>query len=201
VGHCVVDVIPEAKWNQFEEFHASELYGGYGIFEGIDTETRFFAIKTLLSIIPDYKLPIVYGAVDLPKLHQQPYASANAIDTAFRLCLPAIEQVMGGEQYRSGGTEFALLIADDTNGDVKKMLKTSFRQLRRPVRPPHWHPGTWHIHDEMYFGSSKDSVGIQLADLCSYFIGRHLEKDQTTEGFYQIFSDLIVHSKVVPEGQ
>ncbi len=54
VGICVADVIPDEKLEFFEEFHACELYGGYGIFEGIDQDKRFRAIKDLLSIIPKY---------------------------------------------------------------------------------------------------------------------------------------------------
>jgi hypothetical protein len=51
----------------------------------------------------------------------------------------------------------------------------------------------------MYFGSSKDSVGIQLADLCAYFVAKHLENnDPEAESFYQIFSELIVHSEIAP---
>ncbi len=33
------------KLAKFEEFHASELYGGYGPFEGIDQDRRFDAIR------------------------------------------------------------------------------------------------------------------------------------------------------------
>lgn len=107
---------------------------------------------------------------------------------------------MGRTQWPSLGTEFALLIVDDGNRDNKNRLKRTYRELRKQVRPPHWHPGIWYIHDDMYFGASKDSVGIQLADLCSYFIGKHLEKDEAAEGFYQIFSDQILYSDVEPTG-
>jgi len=55
------------------------------------------------------------------------------------------------------------------------------------------------IHDGMYFGDSKESVGIQLADLCSYFIAKHLEKDAAGDGFYLKIKDYITDSKVEPE--
>ncbi len=197
VGHCVWDVIPEDRLDRFEEFHAWEIYGGYGVFEGIEQEKRFSAIKSLLSILDNYKVPVIYGAVNVQKLHRQPYASAVPIDIAFRLCIPGIEDLMAKERSKSG-QGFALLIADD-NKEQKQILKKTFKELRRQIRPPSWHPVTWHIHDDMYFGDSKDSIGIQLADLSSYFIGKHLEQDQAAEGFYQIFKDQIVYSKVEPE--
>jgi hypothetical protein len=203
VGQVVEDVIPEDRLERFEEFHAWELYGGYGIFDGIDQEKRFDAIKRLLSIIRDYEIPVVYGAVDLQQLQQRSYASANPIDIAFRLCIEGTSWVMSEEQRGQHGSDsvFALLIVDDTDKDKKAILKKSFRELRRQIRPPDWHPRTWYIHDDMYFGSSKDSIGIQLADLCSYFIGKHLEKDELAEGFYQIFSDLILYSEVEPHDE
>ncbi len=53
----------------------------------------------------------------------------------------------------------------------------------RQIRPPDYNPRLWYVHDDMYFGSSKDSVGIQLADLCGYFIAKHLEGDVSIDGF------------------
>src|ERR1017187_7553103 len=40
-------LIPEDKRERFEEFHACELFGGYGIFEGIEQSQRFDAIERL----------------------------------------------------------------------------------------------------------------------------------------------------------
>jgi len=197
IGQCVQEIIPEDRLEKFEEFHACELYGGYGVFDGIEQDKRFSAITTLLSVVDQYKIPIICGAVDLKRLRMESFASAVPIDVAFRLCIPAIEELMSKRQHESG-PEFALLILDDMDKDKKTILKKSFRELRKPIRPPHWHPGTWHIHDDMYFGSSKDSIGIQIADLCSYFIGKHLEKDQAAEGFYQMFANRIESLKVDP---
>ena len=140
----------------------------------------------------------MYGAVNVRELQRKFYASADPIDTAFRICLKGIT-VMEGEQSTSRGTEFALLIVDDSNRDNKNRLNRTYRELRKQIRPPYWHPGTWYIHDDMYFGESKDSIGIQLADLCSYFIGKHLENDGASEHFYQLFSEQIMYCRVEPE--
>jgi hypothetical protein len=198
IGHCVQDVVPEDRLDKFEEFHAWELYGGYGVFDGVDQQKRFEAIKRLLSIISDFKIPVIYGGVNLSLLQQQYYPSANPIDIAFRMCIPRIEELMKGKQ-RNAGSEFTLLIIDEMDKDKRSRLKQTFRELRKPIRPPNWHPGTWYIHDDMYFGSSKDSLGIQLADLCSYFIAKHLESDSASSGFYDIFRDLIVCEEVGPK--
>lgn len=197
-------LIPEDRLDKFEEFKAWQLYGGYGVFEGIDQDQRFTAIRFMLSIINDFKIPIVYGAVDLVEMKKSPYASANPIDIAFRTCLPIISMVMTEETQRRDlgaekGVEYALIIADDTDKEKKNLLRKTFRGMRTKMGPPHWGPGVWFIHDEMYFGNSRDSVGIQLADLACYFIRKHLEGDELAEPFYNLFSDQIIFGGVEPK--
>jgi hypothetical protein len=51
----------------------------------------------------------------------------------------------------------------------------------------------------MYFGDSRDSVGIQMADLCNYFMWRHLLKKKGGEKFYQLFSSQAQCAKPEPE--
>jgi hypothetical protein len=192
--------IPEDKSEAFEEFHAWELYGGYGVFDGMPRERRYEVIEDLLSLIAALEIPVVYGAVDVRKLQQKSYGSAMPIDVAFRICLTAINNYI--RESKGGlGQEPALLILDNSKEkDRNNRLRQSFRELRRPMRPPDFDPGLEHIHDDMYFGDSKDSVGIQLADLSSYFIGKHLEGgDADAERFYEIIEPRIVYSKVAPE--
>jgi hypothetical protein len=77
----------------------------------------------------------------------------------------------------------AILIADDCQKDIKNTLRKSFRQLRNKIRPLNYALGKLvHVHDDMYFGSSKDSIGIQLADLCGYFIANILRVMQLAKG-------------------
>ena len=58
-----IALMSEEKRCKFEEFHASELYGGYGAFEGIDQDRRLEAITKLLHTLTMCKLAIVYGTV------------------------------------------------------------------------------------------------------------------------------------------
>ena len=56
----------------------------------------------------------------------------------------------------------------------------------------------------MYFGDSKDSVGIQLADLCTYLMQRHLLKTNpnakdASDDFYKMFSAQVICAKPEPE--
>lgn len=76
----------------FHEFHTCELFGGHGIFQGIEERERISAIWKLLSLLKTGSLPVVYGAVDLTSLNKQIYASADPLDISFRMCLAGIEQ-------------------------------------------------------------------------------------------------------------
>jgi hypothetical protein len=89
----VIDrLIPSEKLDKFEEFHASELFGGYGVFEDIDQNIRLSAIESLLQMINTFSIPIAYGAVNLEGNY--PFTSGNLISsvgerTSSWPCLPS----------------------------------------------------------------------------------------------------------------
>ena len=191
------NVIPPEKLAEFEEFHAWELFGGYGVFDGVDQRLRMITVEFLLKIVRSQELPIIYCAIDLPLLKSKEYASANPLDMAFRLCARGIEDWLA----KNAPDDFVLMIADDCGKD-KVTLKNSFRELRPKRRPPDWSWGSLeHVHDDMYFGDSKESIGIQLADLCGYFISKHLEGDPSGQGFYEIIKDQIAYAQLLPCGR
>ena len=200
IGTAVEDLMPPDRLGEFVEFHGCELFGGYGIFEGIEEHKRHHAINRLLTLLRDYKIPIISAAVNVPLLKTKTYASASPIDMAFRNCLKGIDDWIGTARQKQQ-EETCLIIADDTTDKaVKSAMQESFRQLRKPIRPPDWTPGAlWYLHDDLYFGSSKHSVGIQLADLCSFFIAKHLEGQTNGEKFYGLIHDEIAFSKIEPE--
>jgi hypothetical protein len=190
--------IPEDKaeefWQKFEEFKGCELFGGYGPFDGIEQSVRDGIIEYLLDLLVEFKLPIVYGAIEKEKMREQIWGTANPVDVCFRLCMDGIVEQMKCEL--NGG--FALLIADQSTKDWKPM-RESFREFRRRMARPGREPfPTPYVHDDMYFGDSKFSIGIQLADLCGFFIAKHLQNDARGEGFYNLIKDRIVYSRVEP---
>ena len=116
------------------------------------------------------------------------------------------------EQRRSGkfdkdqlfGDSLTLFIADDGNAKTKASMQKSFRNMRTRRFKNKEDSGQirQYVHDDMYFGDSKFSVGIQLADLCSYFIARHLDDsddDVIAEGFYKLIEPQIVYSQLEPK--
>jgi hypothetical protein len=198
----IEDLMDAERREKFEEFHACELYGGYGVFEGIDQSRRFAAIANLLNSLHTCAAKVGYGAVNLVTLRKSPFGSAHPQDVAFRRCVLGVgnwltERVfeeLGGE--RSGNEYTALFIMDEAaHGDktTQVTLQRSFRSLRAKFRIEGLSATQLpFVHDDMYFGDSKYSVGIQIADLCSYFIAKHLAGDVESEGFYKMVEPHII---------
>lgn len=193
----------------FEEFHACELYGGYGVFKDIEQERRFETISRLIAVLDITETRVVYGAVDIEALKNEEYASADPVDICFRKCLRLIKQ-WADEELRAqvqdvfnkedcSDDEFTeavlpkmlnnliFLVADECDSKIKNQLQKSFRGLR----PRNSKLISNCFHEDLYFGDSRYSIGIQLADLCAYFIARHLEGDSETAFFYHMIKPRI----------
>lgn len=205
-SHVIHDLMTEERYEEFTEFHACELYGGYGVFEGIDQAKRFAAIEQMLQILGSRGCKVAFGAVNLEHLKTQPYASAVPLDIAFRMCVEGIESFFfrNIEQVKNGkdpeGGSDAIFIADVCDKAAKATLQKSFRSMRERFRVAE--KGLISrfelIHDDIYFGDSRYSLGIQMADLCSYFIARQLAGDKETEHFYNMIEPLIISGRREP---
>jgi hypothetical protein len=191
----------------FNEFKASELYNGEGPFKGIDQKQRFEAIWVLLTALKTEKFPYIYAAVERKKLRSSPMRSAKPFDVAFNLCALGIEDWAQNMHPHDPGcikldlNDLYLFIMDDTEDKLlKDQLRSSYRSIRaaRPYITPEKNR-LWHAHDDMYFGDSRASVGIQMVDLCNYFMWRHLVGKEDEEGFYEMFSEQAVCAKPEPE--
>lgn len=95
---------------------------------------------------------------------------------------------------------FGILIADKSRGDVTHQVQSVFRR----VVAPRSHARPWgtelraHVFVEIYFGDSKSSIGLQIADICVYFISRHLAGKKDSEGFYNLIRDRLFQPKLYP---
>ena len=206
---AVQQIIPvDEIEDKFKEFHATELFNGDGAFSGIDEQKRFDAIRVLLHVMNMENLPYIYAAIDRKKLQKSPLGSASPLDVAFRICALGIEDWARSQHehplpnvVRVDMKDLCLFILDDTEDKgLKVQLRKSYRDLRssRPYIPPH-DMRLWHAHDDMYFGDSRDSIGIQMADLCNYFMWRHLTNKSGGEEFYDMFAKQARCAKPEPE--
>lgn len=109
------------------------------------------------------------------------------------MCVRGVDDWIG----RQSRKQIGMIIMDETKeSGLKNVLRTSFRSLRGRLRVNDISQ-LQNIHDDMYFGDSQDSVGIQITDLCSYFVLRKLNGND--DEFFRIFSRHAICSKIEPD--
>lgn len=205
LGYIIELHVPEDLRSKFE-FHASDLFHGKPPFDKIARDEAFSIISKCAGMIADAPLPIVYGAVDLRKQRGGLYATASPVDVAFRLCLPEINRWF--ETRGLGREDFGIIIADNTkNSHHKTQMQEAFRAHRRRAKPVEREGEISaiergrlkYIHDDMYFGDSAYSAGIQIADIACFIVLRHLQGKQDTESLYRKIEKAIFSAKVEPQ--
>lgn len=205
---AIEQIVPANKIDKFQEFHASELYLGKGAFEGIEEEKRFNAIRVLLTAMKLQQLPYIYAAVDRKKLAKSLAGSARPVDFAFRLSALGIEEWARSRHPQLKGTirldynDNYLCILDDNQSekDLKTQLRSSYRSLRAAhLYAPIKENRLLHAHDAMFFADSRDSIGIQMADICNYFMSCHLQGIEGSEEFYEMFVSQAMCATPQPE--
>jgi Protein of unknown function (DUF3800) len=194
-GMVIDTLINKHDVQGFKEFHAYELFNGDGVFKQVEECHRYEAIRVLLRVVEMLHLTFVYSAVDIKAHSETAFGGGHPVDLAFRMCLRGVEDRCILELV-----DLWLPIMDETkDAALKSRLKTSFRSMRHKMLPPYDTQKLNRCHDDMYFADSTDSIGVQLSDLCSYFVCRNINGLTDRENFYRIISEAAICSKVNPE--
>lgn len=196
-GLVVEKLIPPEKIEKFTEFHAAELFNAKGLFDGVNKKICHKAFDAVLHQVERFDSPCIYSALKKNELNGSVIGSASAIDTAFRMCTHGIQQWMADNDPNG----LALFIFDDTQDmELKRRLRASFREFRPRIMPPDWEGAhrMLNIHDDMYFGPSVDSIGIQMADMCNYIIQQTIKQNIEAEPLFEIIRKNVICSKVEP---
>jgi hypothetical protein len=95
---------------------------------------------------------------------------------------------------------FLCILDDCSDGNLKTEFKKTYRSLRKkhPFIPQSKNR-LWHGHDDMFFADSTDCLGIQISDICNYFVRLHLESIEEPQNFYQMFSKQVICARPEPE--
>lgn len=179
------------------------------------------ALASILALPANLKIPIYYGAVEregFAKFHSRVRTADHEqrmteYDVAFEQCLACVDNTVSallpGERL--------LWIADrsdkqrepstKTTLEMYRMLRQKHRLSRRvaaqqndaPLIPDH----AICIADTIYFGNSKESVALQLADVCCSTITSHLlatwyRHKPIANEFYEIIR-LQIMNEVMPQ--
>jgi Protein of unknown function (DUF3800) len=194
------EFVPEEQRDTFE-FHASAMFHSKPPFESLSRDDALKIFEKCATIVDGAPLKISYGAVNLRVLRSGLYATARPTDIAFRLCLKGVEQMFNdlAEASKHRYQDFGILICDE-NQSVRNDLQKAFRANRRRLKSAtHTRGELAHLHDDMYFGNSAYSVGIQLADICGFIILRHLEGKEDTEYLFKMIEPHICFGDVEPQ--
>jgi hypothetical protein len=207
LSSLVERLVPEDQWDSFE-FHAADLFYAREPFDKIGREKCRELMAQALAWIEKFKVPIIYGAVDKAKLRSQIYRTANPVDIAFELYLGSIWKWFDKIYRHEKESPTGILICDDAGKrkaddegrrrDMRGIIERAFRRNRTKPRGASTSGISMFLFDDIYFGNSRTSVGIQLADICVYFIARHLAQSAESEVFYGIIKDQIFESEVFP---
>lgn len=204
LAKTIAEHVPEALRSSFE-FHASAMYNAKPPFEKLSKGVAKELIARVITVMaedrdnPDNQNYFVYGAVNMRQLRGGYFSTSRPQDVAFRACLEGVEAWFKSQPERK---HMGLLICDDsTNAQLKKDLQQTYRAKRGVMSG---FGGDYaaslasYIHDDMYFGDSSHSVGLQVADICSYVVLRHLQGLQDTEDLYRALEPQIFFSRVLP---
>jgi hypothetical protein len=195
VARCIVDLVPVEIRDGFH-ISARRLYSGDKCFKGLlDRGQRMAILRAVVTqIIEKYKLPICYGAIrrsDLtaryPDLKDSIRLSV-AHQAAFDLCLRGFQNWF----MREHPDEMAIAVADKVEErKLPSALKRLFATLRtHGLGDPFFILSNF--VDALHFAFLSESIGLQLADVVSFIIRRHLMQETDTEELYKILEPLLV---------
>jgi hypothetical protein len=216
----VIDAYVSEDQRDSFEFHASAMFHSKAPFESLSRDKSLEIFQQCTNLVDGSSLRISYGAVDLRKLRSGIYATAHPADISFRLCLSGVEEAfkkqaeerraeivsIASEQQFPGALvvsdpqfdDFGILICDKGNAKEKEIQKAFWANRRRLKSAAHTRGELDHLHDDMYFGDSAYSVGIQIADICGFLILRHLEGKADTEHLFKDIEPSICYGEVEP---
>jgi hypothetical protein len=181
LGYYHEQMVQLLSGGEFEEFHATDLLACKKPFDTITRDDAKVMMGNIVSVFGVSDTPIVYSGLDLGKHAETDFGGAKAADVNFRRCLRFIEEWFQ-EKDDSG---LGLIIADDSDKATRADMQKAFLSLRkRVVSSPPVRGRLAHLHDDMYFGNSKYSIGLQVADTVALLIGRHLAGYSDTEDLF-----------------
>jgi Protein of unknown function (DUF3800) len=190
-------LVPEQLRPDFE-FHACDIFNGSNAWSqwrnNVGKELRFEILKRLIGLIRRNRLPIIQCSWvkngerdrDIIKLRQ---------GLAFSVCVDSVERWF----QEKAKTDVGMLVAD-VQGQRKDeaIFKQEIRRARTVSRLSR-KPALRHIVDTIHFAGSHESIGLQLADICAFFIKRHYRAHPADEAepFYDLLQPYICQSKMI----
>jgi hypothetical protein len=196
-AEAIIGTVPEHLRDGFE-FHAKELFSGSDKFKGWRKDDRHAALRAFMELIPKYELPVhtigilkegFWAAVSHLRAYMNRDANTHAVhEAAFMNCAITVETWF----KEFADSERGICIADETK--ARNVIKSNFRDLRKAPWITEQTARLNHLIDTIYFGDSKESIFLQLADCCAFFVKRTMMGRADAKPFYEI-----IERKVAPQ--
>jgi hypothetical protein len=144
------------------ELHANEIWNGRGHWSDKTPPERLATLESIVSVLEELSLSVIHASIDKAKLHAR-YGGAydaNAYVLALQFLLEKLDRWRTREALR-------IIIADEAKEHQLKAV-SMVREMQT------WAAGTVpgrqlvSIIDSMHFVDSKDSPGVQLADIVAF---------------------------------
>jgi hypothetical protein len=191
--------VPSEQYFPGFPFHTKDLFHGTGVWDKriYPRERSIELLKELVGIPAKAGLPVVWGYIKTsefkstnPNRKQHLHSALNQ-GLAFSLCVVAAEQFM---RNYVDPNEFAWLFVESNH--AADVLKVGFRMLRGQYgsdalltvpRADEYLP-LKRIKESPNLIAKRDSIVLQLADMCVFILRYSLEGRKNCDELFQIFT-------------
>jgi Protein of unknown function (DUF3800) len=171
------------------EFHAKELFSGSDKLKGWRREERYATLAAFIKLVVKHNLPVHYSGIRKAHFWNELQGTGMTRDDEphfvheIAFLNTAITVEMWFKEHAA--FERGFCVADETK--AKDKIKNNFRDNRKRAEVLGTAvPQLAHLIDSIYFGDSHQSIFLQLADCCAFFIKRTMMERPDAEPFYKI---------------
>ncbi|OZD55589.1 hypothetical protein CH252_06960 [Rhodococcus sp. 06-1477-1B] len=148
------------------EFHANEIWNGRGRWNGKQPPELLAALEALISVLEELDISVVHATIDKARLHARHDGAYNG--NAYLLALQFLLEKL--DRWRTNQA-LRIIVADEAKEQQLRAV-----DMVRDMQT--WASGAVpgrqlvSVIDSMHFVDSKDSPGVQLADVVAFILHR-----------------------------
>lgn len=193
-AHQVIETLVPENLKRGFEFHAKELFSGSTRTKGWPKSGRHAALTAFMGLIAKHNLPVLNVSVHKaglwkntpnPEAFEPDHKRHYPQQVAFSMCAEQVDR-----WFRAYAPfERGFCIADETS--ARDALRGSFTVYRMGYEALGRTFRTDHLIDMIYFGDSRQSIFLQLADSCAFFIKRMAMNRADAQPFYEVIASQV----------